>query len=62
MLVLDGADGVLMDQVNKLPRPDVPDLNVATYKLCMCWPSGRVFAVPAPYTCDKASETENPCL
>ena len=28
MLVLDGADGVLFDQVNKLSLPSVPDIVV----------------------------------
>ncbi len=57
-----GKGGIYIDQARKLPVTSrggsTADLS---YKICVCVPSGRVFAVAAPLRCDQANEEENPC-
>lgn len=64
-LVLEGSDGPFVENVASLSYAggsDPPDLSQETLKLCVCINSGKLFAVPAPFTCDQANEDENPCV
>ena len=62
--MFDGKSTMYLDQVNRLSSAtgkETDDIETS-YRLCVCMPSGRVFAVPSPFHCDQANEQKNPCV
>ncbi len=61
-LVLSGADGIRFEQAMNFPHVEEPSESPAmAYKLCVCMPSGRLFAVSPQDGCPRTEDTQNPC-
>ena len=62
-IVLSSPGGYYMDQVAAFPVTTSPlQPPIEAYKVCVCLPTGKVFAVPANLTCLHTNEQENPCV
>ncbi len=69
-IILDGADGVIMDVDNMAVagKDAVPKKKITEYKLCICMPAGQLFRIPVlegtdTINCDSVDLTgeDNPC-
>ncbi|XP_063415744.1 beta-sarcoglycan-like [Mytilus trossulus] len=63
-LTLDAANGIRLD-VEHIPKPTASNTpGPRTYKLCVCLPNGRLFAVPVTgpgIGCQNADPNDDPC-
>ncbi|CAH1777576.1 unnamed protein product, partial [Owenia fusiformis] len=57
--ILDGKEGVTLTKVKSLPSSTIGSTGAATYRLCVCYPSGHLYGVPNGSRCSDI--IENPC-